>query len=187
MPLSNRKYQNTVPQPKKLGDTIYGNVQLIYNEIDLMESKNSNIDTVWIVDDDDEDHELIIEIFKEARLNRPLKFFKGAKAMLKELENIHIAPFIIICDVNLPGMDGFQLRETLLEIPNNKFHSVPFIFWSTYASEAQIRKAFDLRAHGFFIKEPNYEEWKASLIHIVEYWNKSRTPTKEDKPDKPQL
>jgi CheY-like chemotaxis protein len=146
----------------------------------------SNQDEVWIVDSDSEDHELIEEIFKEAKLNRPLKFFHGAKPLIKALDESGAAPFIIICDVNLPGMDGFQLRQTLLEIPNNKFHSVPFIFWSTTASEDQIRKAYDLRAHGFFIKEPKFEDWKASLTLILEYWKKSHMPSKEDKPDKPQ-
>jgi CheY-like chemotaxis protein len=145
----------------------------------------SNQDAVWIVDDDGEDHELIEEIFKEVKFKNPLKFFNGAQSMLSALEKEAIAPFIIICDVNLPGMDGFQLRAKLLEMPNNKFHSVPFIFWSTNASEVQIRKAFELRAHGFFIKEPNFQDWKTSFIHIIEYWRRSRMPSKEDKPDKP--
>ena len=117
----------------------------------------NNEDSVWIVDDDGEDHELIQEIFEELRINNPLKFFNGAKPMLNALEKEEIAPFIIFCDVNLPGMDGFQLREKLLATPNNKFHSVPFIFWSTAASEDQIRKSFELRAHGFFIKESKYQ------------------------------
>ena len=121
----------------------------------------NNEDSVWIVDDDGEDHELIQEIFEELRINNPLKFFNGAKPMLNALEKEEIAPFIIFCDVNLPGMDGFQLREKLLATPNNKFHSVPFIFWSTAASEDQIRKSFELRAHGFFIKESKYQDWEA--------------------------
>jgi len=146
----------------------------------------SNQDAIWIIDDDNEDHHLIQEIFKEVKYANPLKFFIGAKSMLNALEKEDVAPFIMICDVNLPGMDGFQLREKLLATPNNKYHSVPFIFWSTYASEVQIRKAFDLQAHGFFIKEPNYNDWKTSFIHIIEYWLRSRMPSKEDKPDNPQ-
>jgi CheY-like chemotaxis protein len=146
-----------------------------------------NQDAIWIVDDDGEDHELVAEIFQEVKYKNPLKFFNGASAMVQALDEIEIAPFIIICDVNLPRIDGFELRGKLLEIPNNKFHSVPFIFWSTNASEAQIRRAFELRAHGFFIKEAKYEDWKVSLIHIIEYWRRSQMPSKEDKPDKPLL
>jgi CheY-like chemotaxis protein len=144
----------------------------------------ANEDEIWIVDDDGEDHDLIKEIFKEAKFNNPLRFFNSAHNLIEALDETDEAPFIIISDVNLPGTDGFQLREKMLKTPNNKFHSVPFIFWSTYASEDQIRKAFDLRGHGFFIKEPNFEDWKTSFIHIIEYWRRSRMPSKGDKPDK---
>src|SRR5205085_4386315 len=102
-------------------------------------------DAIWIVDDDREDHELITDIFEEAKFGNPLRFFKSANSLLQALEEAPQAPFIIICDANLSGTDGFQLREKLLQLKNNKFHSVPFIFWSTYASEEQIRKAFNLR------------------------------------------
>ena len=147
----------------------------------------SNLDAIWIIDDDGEDHDLVKEIFDELNYKNPLNFFNDAKTMLAALDQEETAPFIILCDVNIRGMDGFQLREKLLEIPNNKFHSVPFIFWSVTASEHQIRKAFDLRAHGFFIKEPTFNDWKTSFIHIVEYWKRSKMPSKEDKPDKPLI
>ena len=144
-----------------------------------------NNDPIWIIDDDLEDQELIRDIFRDLKLTNPMEFFKAAEAMLERLEEADNAPFIIIADVNLPGIDGFELREKMLQTPNNKFHSVPFIFWSTYVSEAQIQKAFSLNAHGFFIKEPKYQDWKTSLIRIVEYWQKSLMPSKKDEPDDP--
>jgi CheY-like chemotaxis protein len=152
-----------------------------------MATKDSIEDAIWVVDDDRDDHDLIRTIFDELNLTNPIEFFNGADPVLLRLEEADVGPFIIICDVNLPKTDGFELREKLLKTPNNLFHSVPFIFWSTYASESQIRKAYDLRAHGFFIKEVEYEEWKASFIHIIEYWRRSRMPSKEDKPDTPLL
>ena len=99
------------------------------------------------------------------------------------LEKSETAPFIIISDVNLPKMDGFTLRKKMLQIPNNKFHSVPFIFWSTSFSEAQVRQADKLMAHGFFRKEPNFDLWRSSLIRIIEYWMSGVVPSKEDKYD----
>ena len=150
-------------------------------------SRKINEGAIWIVDEDGEDHELIEEIFEELKYKNPLTFFNGAKSLLYALDKEEVAPFIIISDINLPGIDGFELREKLLATPNNKFHSVPFIFWSTNASEEQIRKSFELRAHGFFIKESRFEDWKVSFIHVIEYWRRSRMPSKEDKPDKKLL
>ena len=84
-------------------------------------------------------------------------------------------------------MSGFELREKLLAAPNAKFHSVPFIFWSLAPSEAQIQQAYQLKVHGFFIKETTYEEWRETLAQIIKYWQKSKMPSKKDRPATPQL
>lgn len=84
-------------------------------------------------------------------------------------------------------MSGFELREKLLSTPNSKFHSVPFIFWSVAPSEDQVYQAYVLKVHGFFIKESTYDEWRQSLAGIIRYWQKSRMPSKKDRPASPQL
>ena len=87
-------------------------------------------------------------------------------------------PFLVLSDVNLQKMNGFELKKKLLEEPSMNHKSIPFIFWSTSASPAQIQKSYDLAGHGFFLKENNFEELKQSLIEIVNYWTKSLTPNR---------
>jgi CheY-like chemotaxis protein len=142
---------------------------------------------IWIVDEDRDDHELIQQIFQEAEISNELVLFTDAKDLLARLDEADEAPFIIISDANMPGMDGFELRERLLSATNRKFHSVPFIFWSVAPSEAQIQQAYDLKAHGFFLKDATVEEWRQSLVNIVNYWQKSQMPSKKDQPASPQL
>lgn len=133
---------------------------------------------IWIIDDDHEDQDIIIEICNELKLSNELVFLSSAEAALNRLEEEKTAPFIIICDVNLPRINGFELREILLAKQGPKFHSVPFIYWSTQASESQVKQAFDLNAHGFFIKDSNFEDWKSTFVRIVDYWTRSRMPSK---------
>ena len=140
---------------------------------------------IWIVDDDRDDHEIIKDIFSENGIEYPLEFFHGAKPLLEKLQGVKVAPFIILCDVNLPGIDGFELRDKMLKTPDKRFHSVPFIFWSGYASEQQIEKAFKLQGHGFFIKESTIEEWTQTLLGIIRYWEKSKAPAKHAAYDEP--
>jgi PleD family two-component response regulator len=73
-------------------------------------------------------------------------------------------------------MDGFELKAKLLEDAEMNYKSVPFVFWSSLASTAQIQKSYELGGNGFFIKENTFEQIKQSLIHIVEYWKKSKVP-----------
>ncbi len=95
---------------------------------------------VLIVDDDIDDHELTRHIFEDLQLTNELIFFPNGPALLQYLTQTKEAPFVILCEVNLPVMDGFELRKQLLASPSEKFQSVPFIFWSTVASEQQIKR-----------------------------------------------
>jgi len=80
--------------------------------------------------------------------------------------------------VNLPGTDGFALRRQLLESHSKKLKSVPFIFWTTHATEEQITRAYDLSVHGFFMKEGSFNDMKETFQGIIRYWMKSRMPSK---------
>ena len=138
-----------------------------------------NTGTVWIIDDDVDDHNVVREIWKEMGFSNDLAFFDSAEEAMHRLAQVSEAPFIILCDVNLPGTNGFSLRRQMLDANTNSFKSVPFIFWSEESAEAQIREAYDLSAHGFFVKDSSMEEWKATFSLIINYWRKSKIPSKK--------
>ena len=135
-----------------------------------------NNNPIYIVDDDEDDQQIIKEVVAELSLANELKFFYTAEAVLNELRKSDLIPFIIISDINLPGMDGFTLREKILTETSMSDKSIPFIFWSTTASDAQVKRAFDLSAHGFFIKGRTFKELKEELGEIISYWSKSLAP-----------
>jgi FixJ family two-component response regulator len=135
-----------------------------------------NTNPVFIVDDDTDDHDFIRESWKELGYQNSLMFFSSAEDVLKELKVNSTSPFLILCDVNVRPMSGFDLRTKLLENDSLTHKSVPFIFWSTYASNEQIKRAYTLSAHGFFIKGNTMGELKESLSEMMKYWQKSKQP-----------
>jgi DNA-binding NarL/FixJ family response regulator len=136
---------------------------------------------IWVIDSDIDDQDMVREVWRELELPNELIFLENARQTIERLSKAEVAPFIIICELNLPATDGFALREQILATNSKKFKSVPFIFWSTQASEAQITKAYDLSVHGFFIKENTFDEMKKTFIHIINYWLKSKMPSKTSK------
>jgi DNA-binding NarL/FixJ family response regulator len=135
---------------------------------------------VWIIDNDLDDQDVVRDVWKELQLPNELVFLEGAEHALKKLENVTYAPFIIICELNLPAIDGFELRHIMLEKNKKRFKSVPFIFWTTQASEEQIVKAYDLSVHGLFIKDSNFNELKKTFTCMINYWLKSKMPSKKN-------
>ena len=131
---------------------------------------------IYIIDDDAEDDDIVREAFEELGIKNELKFFRTGEAVLSDLRNLEETPFIIISDVNLPKMDGFKLREKILNETSISDKTIPFIFWSTSASEAQIKKAYHLSAHGFFLKGRSFKELKEKIHEMVSYWSDSLAP-----------
>jgi CheY-like chemotaxis protein len=131
---------------------------------------------VIIVDDDQDEHDLMKEVWKELNMSYPLISFFTGEQLLDYLQSDEQTPFLIISDINLHPIDGFELREKILEDESSKFKSIPFIFWSGSATEDQIKKAYDLSSHGFFIKASTFEELREILKDIIAYWQKSEIP-----------
>lgn len=71
-----------------------------------------------------------------------------------------IKPDLVLLDIALPDMDGFQIRNKLMEYP--LFKNIPFIAVTAYAAttdKESIKKSFD-----YYISKPIDED---NLIDIV--------------------
>lgn len=119
---------------------------------------------------------LIQEAATQLGLTRPIHFFRNGKELIAFLKEHAESPFLILCDMNLPGETGFDIRKTISADPELKYQSVPFIFWSTNASETQIQHAYDLPAQGFFLKPVSFNDLCETLELILGYWQKSQHP-----------
>ena len=137
-----------------------------------------NTEPILIVDGDKDEWEFLQDAWEGLEYPNQLIFFSDAEEVLSYLKKEKIVPFLIICDVNLHKMNGFELKKKLLEDNLINYKSIPFVFFSNTATKAQIEKSYDLGTNGFFIKGKNMEEIKNTLIDIVNYWARSKTPNK---------
>ena len=137
-----------------------------------------NTEPILIVDGDKDEWEFLQDAWEGLEYPNQLIFFSDAEEVLSYLQKEKITPFLIICDVNLHKMNGFELKKKLLEDNLINYKSIPFVFFSNTATKAQIEKSYDLGSNGFFIKGKSMEEIKNTLIDIVNYWERSKTPNK---------
>ena len=131
---------------------------------------------VFVLDDDGEELDIVKEIWQELDCTHPLEVFGSTEKFLQRMSEKNVNPFLIISEVNLDTMDGFTLRQKLCSDVEMSYKSIPFVFWSTAASNEQIKVAYDSGGHGFFLKGYTYQEIKKSLSIIMTYWSKSEAP-----------
>ena len=59
-------------------------------------------------------------------------------------------PDLILCDIMMPGMDGYQVLEAVLKDPETAH--IPFIFLTAKTEKADIRKGMNLGADDYLTK-----------------------------------
>lgn len=126
---------------------------------------------IIIIDDDADDCEFLVTAFKNAGVKNELKCFNSPTQALEQLSSTLHNIFIIICDINMPFLNGFELRKSINENAILARRATPFIFLSTTASIDQISKAKQLCVQGFFQKPSDMNTFHTLAKSITEYWN----------------
>jgi CheY-like chemotaxis protein len=125
---------------------------------------------IIIIDDDEDDHAVIIDICLRMGIEKHLKCFREGQEALEYLRLSHEYPCIILCDVNMPKITGFELRKTINANNVLRERSVPFIFYSTAAELEQVREAYNMTVQGFFLKGSSLNEAERTFKVILDYW-----------------
>lgn len=131
---------------------------------------------IIIVEDDLEDREILQEIFMELQITNELKFFNDGVDVLHYLRTTPQKPFVILTDVNMPGINGLELREEIMKDEQLRRKSIPFVFLSTSDGSSIINRVYDLQVQGYFQKQTSFPEIKKQIKLIVEYWSTCKHP-----------
>lgn len=133
----------------------------------------------WIVlvDDDLDIHYIYRKVFARMGLADSIKLFEHGEDLLNFLKSSSHEVKLIFSDMNMPAMDGLQLRRAINRHGDGEFRSIPFVFLSTSAKNEEIRAAYDLMVQGFFQKGITMTEIETSLRSIIHYWETCTWPT----------
>ncbi|HUQ67421.1 MAG TPA: response regulator [Flavitalea sp.] len=130
---------------------------------------------IIIIDDDIDDQDLLRELFAELNLENEIRIFPEGESALDYLSNPAVHPFIIISDIKMPKMDGFELKKKLTERSQNS-KTTPFLFFTTGSTAQALNDAYIHSVQGIFQKPVKYQEWKETLKNIVQYWTTCMAP-----------
>ena len=131
---------------------------------------------IGIIEDDVDDQEMLTEIFKELNYENELIFFSDSMQALQYLTETAIEPFLVLSDINMPKLNGMELREKIHNNEDLRLKSIPYLFFSTSAEQKHVIDAYSRSIQGFFVKPNNYEKLKKVIIKIVEYWQECESP-----------
>ena len=118
--------------------------------------------TVLIIDDDEKLSKMLAFLFMAKGFK--VESANGGPAAFKTLERVK--PSVVILDVMMPGMDGFEVVEKVKEDPLLK--DIPVIMLSALSSAQNREKSISLGAYAYFEKPFKSTELVSKVVEAIE-------------------
>ena len=131
---------------------------------------------VIIIEDDPDDQEFLIEIFQKLNYQNKILFFFDGQQALEYINTTHDLPFLILSDINLPKLNGFELRAKLRTDEKLSNKCIPYLFFSTAVNQKSVIDAYSQSVQGFFVKQISMNELEKTITVIMEYWRRCAAP-----------
>ena len=116
---------------------------------------------VLLVDDSRVIHTIVEEVLKGAGFE-VLHAFDAEEGLQKVLESM---PDLIISDIEMPGMDGFEFCQRVKE--GESTEHIPVILHSTRGSGLDIDKGFDAGANDYLTKPIDPDEFLSRVQQVI--------------------
>ncbi len=124
--------------------------------------------TIFYTDDDQDDLEFFKEIVDTIDADVSVITQSNGTQLLEALDNPPPHPHLVFLDINMPGMNGFDVLKHVRR--SNK--DLPIVMFSTSGDEDSIKKSRELGANFYVPKSGIFEHLKRSIEHALTMnWN----------------
>lgn len=77
---------------------------------------------------------------------------------------------VILLDVNMPGMDGFEVLQALKDDP--RLHLIPVVMLSTSGAQDDVQAAYTLYASSYIVKAQQFTAFLEQMDGFLRYWQR---------------
>lgn len=132
--------------------------------------------TILIVDDDENDIFFVKRAFTEIDVHCRFHVLKNGQEVIDYLigdgafanREAYPMPMMILMDLKMPIMDGFEVLAWLRSKPGIKV--IPTIVFSSSDVPSDITRAYELGANSFMTKSVTYDGLLLKLQTLSRYW-----------------
>lgn len=147
---------------------------------------SSSPNTILVAEDSEDDAMLLRYAFERFGLDYQLHIVSdGREAVdyLKESIEAGSLPKLILLDINMPRMDGFEVLEVIKK--DDRFRAIPTIVLTSSPSRGDIDKSYENGANTFISKPTGFEDFEVMVTVFGKYWTgvaKLPTPIDSEEP-----
>ena len=120
-----------------------------------------------IIDDEPFMRKLIIRVLNDIGISNIQEASNGGDA-LNQLATSTERPTLIICDLEMPGIDGFEFVRKLRAAKDDQFKNLPVLIVTGHAEPESVRSAVDAGIHGYLVKPISRQALESRIATALE-------------------
>lgn len=128
-----------------------------------------------LVEDNEDDIIIIKRVFKKVKLTNEVYVVRDGEEMFdfiyrrgKYAEKKLSLPGLILLDISMPGMNGFQVLNKLKE--DLKTKKIPVVMLTTSDSEEDVVRSYENGACSYITKPVNFDDFVKAIERFKVYW-----------------
>lgn len=123
---------------------------------------------VLVIDDSEVDLLFVRRAFRDQKHRVQIHTELGGQAGLDFLQSASVRPDLILLDLNMPGMDGYEVLQTLKE--DASLRRIPVVIFSTSSAEQHVERAYDAHANSYVTKPSDLDGLTQALSVLQQFW-----------------
>lgn len=144
--------------------------------MDKVMGRSTDAVQILLVEDNRMDAELLLDAFHEARLLNPVHIAPNGEQALDYLLGrppfhdrvLYPVPRLVLLDLKLPGIDGFEVLRQVKTTPVLK--RLPVIILTSSIEEGDRALSYDYGANSYLVKPVSFEKFLGIVRQIEGYW-----------------
>ena len=121
---------------------------------------------VMVVDDDEFSRKFVTRILEAIGVGHVVTAENGVEA-LSQLAETDADIDIIVCDIEMPEMTGYEFARRVRYGTVPRFKDVPILMLTGYATEKNVQRARTHKIDGFVVKPPSVDVLKVEIRHVL--------------------
>ena len=134
---------------------------------------------IMLVEDRDDDVLLVRKSLERAWINNPLQVVRNGEEAMNYLagegrysrRTEYPLPDLILLDLKLPGIDGFEVLQWIRRQPD--FGSITVVVLTSSDAIRDVNRAYALGANSFLVKPLEFENFVETARILKTYWLKT--------------
>lgn len=127
---------------------------------------------ILLVDDDEVEYMKVSRAFAKLKITNALLHKKDGLEAKDYLSNCDELPGLILLDLNMPNMNGFEFLEYIKSDEDLKM--IPIVVLTTSNNDKDKVDSYKHSVAGYMVKPIRLEEYEKVIEIIKQYWSTSK-------------